>query len=90
MDTLYSGWKGIVHTNAYKDNSQDAIGQAIEFTPQASLGFRYFLKEKWSVDFEGIFHHISNANLADRNAGLNSFGGFIGVSYLFDRSCISR
>lgn len=81
---------GIVHTNAYKDNSQDAIGQAIEFTPQASLGFRYFFKEKWSVDFEGIFHHISNANLSDRNVGLNSFGGFIGVSYLFDRSGISR
>lgn len=81
---------GMVYTNAYKDNSQDAIGQAIEFTPQASLGCRYFFKENWSVDFEGIFHHISNANLADRNGGLNSFGGFIGVSYLFDRSAMSK
>jgi hypothetical protein len=84
------GGSGIVYTNAYKDYSQDAIGQQIEFTPQVSLGFRYFLKKGWSVDFEGILHHISNASLADRNAGLNSFGGFIGVSYLFDPSCLSK
>jgi hypothetical protein len=77
---------GVVHTNAYKDHSQDAIGQAIEFTPQGSVGIRYFFKEKWSVDFEGIFQHISNSNLSERNVGLNSFGGFIGISYLYDRS----
>ena len=81
---------GVVHINAYKDHSQDAIGQATEFNPQASLGIRYFFKEKWSVNFEGVFLHISNANLADRNAGLNFFGGFIGISYLFDRSCLPK
>lgn len=81
---------GLVLNDAYKDHSQDAIGQAIEFTPQASLGIRYFFKEKWSVDLEGIFHHISNAGLADRNVGLNSFGGFIGISYLFDRGCVPK
>jgi lipid A 3-O-deacylase len=77
---------GVVHTDAHKDHGQDAIGQATEFNPQASLGIRYFFKEKWAVSFEGVFQHISNANLADRNAGLNFFGGFIGISYLFDRS----
>jgi lipid A 3-O-deacylase len=75
---------GIVNTDAYKDESQDAIGEAIEFTPQASLGIRYFFKENWSLNIEGGFLHISNANLADRNTGLNFFGGFIGISYLFD------
>jgi hypothetical protein len=78
---------GIVYTDAYKDESQDAIGEAIEFTPQASLGVRYFFKEKWSVNFEGGYLHMSNANLADRNTGLNFFGGFVGISYLFDPSC---
>lgn len=78
---------GVVYTDAYKDYSQDAIGEAIEFTPQASLGIRYFFKEKWSVNLEGGFLHISNANLAERNSGLNFFGGFIGISYLFDPGC---
>jgi len=81
---------GVVHTNAYKDHSQDAIGQATEFNPQASLGIRYFLKEKWAVNLEAIFLHISNANLAERNTGLNFFGGFIGVSYLFDPGCSTK
>jgi lipid A 3-O-deacylase len=81
---------GVVHTNAYKDNSQDAIGQATEFTPQASLGIRYFLKEKWAVNLEAIFLHISNGGLADRNTGLNFFGGFIGVTYLFDPSRLTK
>jgi lipid A 3-O-deacylase len=76
---------GIVHNDAYKDHSQDTIGQSIEFTPQASLGLRYLWKENWSIDVEGIFFHISNAGLSERNTGLNSFGGFVGVTYFFDR-----
>ena len=74
---------GIVFTDAYKDTSQDAIGQAIEFTPQASLGFRYLIHPNWSLDAEAMFHHISNANLGSRNDGINAFGGFIGVTYFF-------
>ena len=74
---------GIVYTDAYKDTSQDAIGQAVEFTPQASLGFHYLIAPKWSQDVEAIFHHISNANLGSRNDGINAFGGFIGVTYFF-------
>jgi hypothetical protein len=36
---------GVVHIDVYKDYSQDAIGQATEFNPQASLGIRFFLKK---------------------------------------------
>ena len=74
---------GVVLNDVYKDHSQDAIGQAIEFIPQASLGVRYFFEKKWSVDLEAAYRHISNAGLAERNVGLNFFGGFIGISYLF-------
>jgi hypothetical protein len=81
---------GVVHTDAYKDYSQDAVGQATEFNPQASLGIRYFFKEKWAVNLEAIFLHISNANLAERNTGLNFFGGFVGISCFFDPSCFRK
>ena len=78
------GGSGIAYTDAYKDNSQDAIGQALEFTPQASLGFRYLIQENWSLDAEGMYHHISNGGMAQRNAGINAFGGFLGLTYFFD------
>jgi hypothetical protein len=75
---------GIVFNDIYKDQSQDAVGQAIEFTPQASLGVRYLIHPNWSLDAEAMFHHISSANLSDRNDGINALGGFIGVTYFFD------
>lgn len=73
---------GVVYTNAYKD-LDSGIGQAIEFTLQSSIGARYFLKKKLSIDAEAMFHHISNAGLADRNKGINAFGGFLGITYFF-------
>ena len=87
------GWKfvpyvqagaGIVYTDAYKDRSQAVIGQAIEFTVEASLGCHYLISERWSFDAEAQFQHISNAGLADRNAGLNAFGGLVGFSYFYE------
>jgi hypothetical protein len=74
---------GILYNDLYKDRTQDLIGQSIEFSPQASLGFRYILNKRWSLDAEGIFHHISNAGLDDRNVGTNAFGALIGVTYFF-------
>lgn len=76
---------GFVITDAYKDHNQDAIGEAFEFTPQASIGLHYLLRRNLSLDLEGMFHHTSNASLADRNAGINALGGFVGVTYFFDR-----
>lgn len=79
------GGVGVVYNDVYKDKTQSAIGQAIEFTPQASVGLRYHLRNRWSVDVEAMYHHISNAGMSDRNAGINAFGGFLGISYFFDR-----
>lgn len=79
------GGSGFVITDAYKDHNQDAIGEAFEFTPQASVGLRYLLRRNLSLDVEGMFHHISNASLAKRNAGINALGGFVGVTYFFNR-----
>ena len=74
----------IVYNDIYKDETQQAIGQAIEFTPQCSLGFRYLINKNWSLDGEAMFYHMSNAGMADRNRSINALGGFVGVTYFFD------
>ncbi len=78
------GGVGIVYNDAYKDETQQAIGQAIEFTPQCSLGFHYLITRKWALDAEGMFHHISNAGMSKRNRSINAVGGFLGLTYFFD------
>ncbi|MFZ5806085.1 MAG: acyloxyacyl hydrolase [Verrucomicrobiota bacterium] len=78
------GGAGVVYNDGYEVKSQRALGQAFEFTPQVSVGMRCLVDENWSVDFEGMYHHISNACMADRNAGVNAFGGMIGCTYFFD------
>lgn len=77
------GGVGIVYNDAYKDKTQKAIGQAIEFTPQCSVGLHYLISDKWALDVEGMFHHISNAGMSERNNSINSLGGFLGVTYFF-------
>ncbi len=77
------GGIGIIYTDAYQD-SESGIGQAFEFTPQVSLGLRCLLDNSWSIDAEAMFHHISNANLANRNRGINAVGGFVGFTYYYD------
>ena len=76
---------GVVVTDADEVLSQNAIGQSTEFNPQASLGLHYFISREWSLDAEAMYHHVSNAGLAERNDGVNSLGGFLGVTYYFGR-----
>ena len=78
------GGVGIVYNDVYKDDTQNAIGQAIEFTPQCSIGVHYLIDKNWALAAEGMFHHISNAGMSKRNRSINSLGGFIGVTYFFD------
>jgi opacity protein-like surface antigen len=71
---------GFVYTDAYENMNQTVIGQAWEFTPQASVGLKYLLGNNWSLDAEFMYHHVSNASMADRNGGINSLGGLVGVT----------
>ncbi|MES2309908.1 MAG: acyloxyacyl hydrolase [Verrucomicrobiota bacterium] len=75
---------GVVYTDAYQDQNQRLIGQAVEFTPQAAAGFHYFLNQNWSLNAELSFMHVSNANMASRNVGVNALGGMVGFSYFCD------
>lgn len=78
---------GGVYTDAYKDHSQNVIGESLEFNPKASLGFRYPVGKNQSIDAELMYEHLSNGssvfNHTDRNVGANSFGAFVGFTYSF-------
>lgn len=75
---------GAVYGDASKDRSQTAIGQSFEFTPQCAVGLRFFIGRRWTLDGELSFQHISNAQLAERNGGINALGGLVGCTCFFD------
>jgi opacity protein-like surface antigen len=75
---------GLVVTDAHDDRSQRAIGRAINGSLRAGAGFRYLMGKNWSLDAEAAFEHISNADTADRNDGVNALGGFVGITYFWD------
>ncbi len=75
---------GFIYTDTYKEDNAP-IGQALEFNPQLSFGIRRLINQNWSIDAEAMFHHMSNAGMDDINEGINASGGFIGLTYYFDR-----
>jgi outer membrane protein W len=74
---------GVAYSDVYKDQSQRLIGQAWEWDLEAALGIRYFFNDRWSANLQAGYRHISNADSADRNVGLNSIGGTVGLGYHF-------
>lgn len=74
---------GILFNDIYKERSQRLIGQAWEFDLEAALGVRYMLGTRWSLGAEAGFRHISNANLSERNVGLNSLGALLCLGFHF-------
>jgi len=74
---------GVLGDNLYQHNNQRLIGSGVEFSLVADAGIRYFFTPKWAAVFTADFEHISNANTASRNVGVNAGGGMLGVGYFF-------
>jgi hypothetical protein len=74
---------GVLDNDVHQGHPQREIGEAFEFVLQGDVGVRYRISDQWSVSAEAGFRHISNADLASRNQGLNSLGGLMQVSYFF-------
>jgi hypothetical protein len=75
---------GVVLTDIHKyEDGYQLTSQALNFTPQGSVGARYMAGKNWSIDMEAMFHHVSNAGLGDSNAGINSGGILLGFTYFF-------
>jgi hypothetical protein len=75
------GGAGFAYTDGFEDRQQHAIGQWFEFTLKAAAGLHYFVNRNLAVDVEGGYTHISNADIASRNLGINAVGGSIGVTF---------
>jgi hypothetical protein len=65
------------------DISRGIVGQTFQFNLNIGVGARYFLAERWSLNLECRYQHISNANTAKYNLGINALGPILGVSYFF-------
>jgi hypothetical protein len=74
---------GALGNNIYRGQGQREIGEGFEFALQGDLGLKYLINDQWSVSAEGGYRHISNADLAGRNEGLNSIGVLMLMSYRF-------
>jgi lipid A 3-O-deacylase len=74
---------GGILNDIHKEEHQRLVGQDFEFNLQAAFGLRFFLNERTAIFGEFGYRHISNADNAERNVGLNSLGGLVGVSYFW-------
>jgi hypothetical protein len=74
---------GGFYSDISQDLSQTLIGQRWEFNLQAAVGVRYMLTDRWAFSLEGGYRHVSNADLAERNTGLDALGAQIGFSRFF-------
>jgi len=77
------GGAGFVYNDAYENRYQRAIGEAMEFSLKAMAGCHYLVNDHVSLEIEAGFNHISNADLASRNLGINAVGGSIGITFYF-------
>jgi lipid A 3-O-deacylase len=74
---------GGVYNDIYQDGEQRVFGRAFEYDLGSALGMRYLCTDRCGVFLEFNYRHVSNGGSADRNLGLNSLGGFLGVSYFY-------
>lgn len=74
---------GGLYNDVFEERTQSLLGSAFEFNLQGAFGVRYLCGERCAIFLEANYRHISNANLADRNAGMNSAGSLLGVSWFF-------
>jgi len=59
------------------------IGETFNFNLDIAIGARCFLAQKWALDLECRYQHISNATIGRHDIGINAVGPMLGVSYFF-------
>ncbi len=68
---------------AFTDIDREIVGEPFNFNLDVGVGLRYFITQRWSVNLEYRYQHLSNANLGHHNLGINAHGPLLGVSYFF-------
>jgi hypothetical protein len=49
----------------------------VNFTPQGGMGFHIFAKSNRAITLQGMYKHVSNAGLENRNSGINASVQFV-------------
>jgi len=57
----------------------------VNFVTESGPGLHYFVTERVTLTIGVRFHHISNADIGDRNLGLNSTLAYAGISVFWPR-----
>lgn len=65
------------------DMDKKVFGSLFGFNIDAAVGGRYFLRPRLALHAEYRFQHISNANSAPHNLGINAHGPMVGLAWLF-------
>ena len=78
----------VMFGGAYSDAADDdpvqrLMGREFLFSFGGEIGLRCMLTERMSLIGGIEYRHLSNANTADRNVGLNVLGGTIGLSWFY-------
>lgn len=58
-------------------------GHNFNFNLDAACGVRYFVTQKVTLNAQFQYQHISNANTADHNIGINAIGPVLSTSFFF-------
>jgi len=77
--TIYGSLGGAVH-DGYEDSAppgRKRLGSPVLFRESVELGYQ--ITSVYSVSM--LLDHISNANLANHNAGITNIGGRVGVKF---------
>ena len=74
---------GGVYTDIPEKESRGLITLPVEFNLQAGVGTRFMLNNRWSLVVEGVYRHISNAEIKKPNYGIDSVGGNLGFGFSF-------
>lgn len=74
---------GGVYTDIPEDASRGLISLPVEFNLQAGVGTRFLVNDHWSINVEGVYRHISNAEIKKPNFGIDSVGGNLGFGFSF-------
>jgi hypothetical protein len=65
------------------DINHNYDGMNFYFNLDLGAGARFLITHHCSINLEGLFQHISNADLGSHNIGLNSLGPRLSVSFFF-------
>ena len=68
---------------AHEDSNQRLLGSEWSFTFGGAVGLRCMVSQRMAITTALEYRHVSNADTADRNVGLNALGGTLSLGWLF-------